>query len=148
MCSYLGALRINLPAQFWTCWSLSIVHRGRPAQRELQESARKDKRNNKSLCCGSVKKMANRTDASELVNSPIMLLIFPKCLIDAYLEQTKKTITKRQHKAKRGLREVCLNARCSITTTPTRQHSILCKGGVHCTEYIYCVNTSTSRSRG
>ena len=66
------------------------MHRGRPAQRELQQSATKDKRNKKSLCCGSVKKMANRTDASELVNIPSMLRIFPKSLTDAYLEKERK----------------------------------------------------------
>ena len=76
------------------------MHSGRPAQRELQQSARKDKRNDKSLCCGSVKKMANRTDASELVNSPIMLLIFPKCLTDAYLVTKKESSNKKTAQSK------------------------------------------------
>ena len=48
-CSNLGALRISVVAQFWTCWNLLIMYKGRPA---------KDKRNSKFLCCGSVKKMA------------------------------------------------------------------------------------------
>ena len=65
--SNLGALRMNLAVQFWICWSLLIMHRGRPARRDFSVvQARNDKRKGKFLCCGSVKKMANRTDASEL----------------------------------------------------------------------------------
>ena len=68
MCSNLGALRINLAKQFWTCL---IMYRERPVKSELQKSRRKrtTEMTIKFLCCGKVMKMANIIDASEFYHN-------------------------------------------------------------------------------
>ena len=88
VCSKLGALRINLAAQFWTCRSLLIMYRRRPAKRELQQSRRERTREMKYFFAAAVPRRWRIKLMRRSSRKPLVTTVYEKATLRASLSGT------------------------------------------------------------
>ena len=88
VCSKLGALRINIAAQFWTCRCLLIMYRGRPAQRELQQPKRERTREMNYFFAAAVPRRWRIKLMRWSPRKPLVTTVYEKATLRASLSGT------------------------------------------------------------